>query len=134
MANARSIHIGLNNVNPDAYNGWDGALSGCINDANDMQAIADGLGYQSLLLTNSDATADRVIAEIGQAATDLQPGEILFLSYSGHGGQVTAGVRIVVLSDSCHSGTVLRKFTALQDMKRDLARTRAVPTPSQAAT
>src|SRR6266699_5033976 len=88
MANARSIHIGLNNVNPDDYNGWDGALSGCINDANDMQAIADGLGYQSLLLTNSDATADRVIAEIGQSATDLQPGEILFLSYSGHGGQV----------------------------------------------
>src|SRR6185369_9336075 len=88
MTNARSIHIGLNNVDPDGYNGWDGQLSGCVNDANDMQAIADGLGYTSLLLIDSDANCSRVISEIGQAADDLQSGDILFLSYSGHGGQV----------------------------------------------
>jgi hypothetical protein len=88
MTNAKSIHIGLNHVDPDCYNGWDGALAGCINDANDMQSIADGLGYQSMTLIDSTATADRVIAEIGQVATELQPGDILFLSYSGHGGQV----------------------------------------------
>src|SRR5690242_5428483 len=88
MANAKSIHIGLNHVDPSAYNGWDGALAGCINDATDMQTIATGLGYQSVMLVDSEATADRVIAEIGQAAADLQPGDILLLSYSGHGGQV----------------------------------------------
>lgn len=164
---ARSIHIGLNNVDPSAYNGWDGALSGCINDAKDMQAIADSLGYQSMLLTDSSATADRVIAEIGQTAADLKSGDILFLSYSGHGGQVedvngdeddaldetwvlwdrqliddelyalwgrfAAGVRIVLLSDSCHSGTVARMFAALQELSRDLKRTRSVPTPTQMA-
>ena len=39
MANARSIHFGLNHVDPGAYNGWDGELAGCINDARDMQAM-----------------------------------------------------------------------------------------------
>ena len=88
MVQAISINIGLNSVNPDCYNGWDGALLGCLNDAHAMQAIADRQGYMSVPIHGEEATADRVIGEIGQAAANLDDGGILLLTYSGHGGQV----------------------------------------------
>jgi hypothetical protein len=142
MTSAISINIGLNHVDADAYGGWDGQLAACVNDARCMQQIADDLGYSSVLLLDEEATADRVICEIGNAAREIDEGGILLLTYSGHGGQMPdtdgdeddnkdetwvlydrqlvddelynlwnqfgAGTRIVVLSDSCHSGSVTR--------------------------
>jgi metacaspase-1 len=143
MARGISIHIGLNQVDPVAYDGWDGALAGCINDAQAMRRIADGLGYTSTVLLDADATAGRVVGAIGQAARELSGDDILLLTYSGHGGQIedvngdeadrldetwvlydrmlvddelhalwaqfAPGARIVVISDSCHSGTIVRR-------------------------
>jgi hypothetical protein len=157
---AYSIHIGLNHVDPNAYGGWDGALSGCINDATDMKAIADTLGYSSQMLIDSDATGDTVVEKIGSAAQTLKSGDILLITYSGHGGSVNdvngdeedgkdetwalwdrqliddelyalwgqfaAGVRIVILSDSCHSGTMARLIAAYAELKVQATR----PMPS----
>ena len=149
MAKGKSIHIGLNTVDPAHYNGWDGQLQACEYDAKDMQAIAEGKGFESTIMLSKEATAEAVTEAIQQAAGELDKGDLLFLTYSGHGGQVPdtnsdekgdgndetwvlydrqlvddelfslwakfdAGVRIFVLSDSCHSGTVTRDlFDAL---------------------
>jgi hypothetical protein len=145
MATRRSIHIGLNSVDPDHYDGWDGTLMACESDADDMEELAESRGFQPTKLLTQQAKADAVIAEIEKAAEELDDGDFLFLTYSGHGGQVPdkndedeadrsdetwvlydrqlvddelyalwarfkPGVRIFVLSDSCHSGSVLRNI------------------------
>jgi len=143
MANGMSIHIGLNQVDPKKYQGWSGDLVACEADANDMEALATARGFatRKKILTKA-ATSANVISAIEEAATTLKSGDILLLTYSGHGGQLpdvddeeddhrdetwvlydrqlvddelyhlfgrfAAGVRIIVLSDSCHSGTVVR--------------------------
>ncbi|MGR9257472.1 caspase family protein [Rhizobium leguminosarum] len=138
----RSLHIGLNAVDPGHYAGWSGPLNACEFDAQDMYEIAGGLGYDANVLLTANATSDNVAGEIERAARDLSAGDIFFISYSGHGGQVPdfngdeedgvdetwclfdrqliddeqytlwskfkPGVRVLVISDSCHSGSVIR--------------------------
>lgn len=145
MSNAISIHVGLNHVDTNHYSaeGWVvPVLSGCLNDANAMRDIAVARGYTPTMLTESSATAPKVIAAIAEAAKKLTSDDHLLLTYSGHGAQIPdkngdevdgmdetwvlydrmliddelyclwsqfkAGVRILMLSDSCHSGTVAR--------------------------
>jgi hypothetical protein len=110
-----------------------------------MKSIAGRLGYQTQLLITKDATRDAVKSAIEGTAKQLSAGDIFFVSYSGHGGQVPdlnddepdasdetwclydgqliddelfqlwkripRGVRVLVLSDSCHSGSVTRVGT-----------------------
>jgi hypothetical protein len=147
MALGISLHVGLNRVDPAHYQGWDGELTACEFDANDMRAIAEGQGFEARSLLTKEATSDAVLAAIERAAGELDQGDLFLCTYSGHGGQVpdrngedeedrsdetwvaydrqivddelyalwsrfAPGVRIFVLSDSCHSGTVVRDIEA----------------------
>ncbi len=148
MPKGLSLHIGLNRVDPNHYQGWDGRLVACEADARAMSEIAVKQGYTSRMLLTQQATAAAVLGALQDAARQLDAGDILFLTYSGHGGQVPdtggdesegqdetwvlhdrmllddelyaqweafkPGVRIVVLSDSCHSGTAVRLFLAYE--------------------
>lgn len=139
---ALSLHIGINSVNPGDYAGWDGPLAACEFDAEDMAALAKSRGMKPTVLLTRKAKRKAVLTQLRKAAKALKSGDLFFLSYSGHGGQVpdttgdepdrndetwclfdgqliddelyfelsrfAAGVRVLVLSDSCHSGSVTR--------------------------
>jgi len=137
-----SLHVGLNSVDPKHYAGWSGDLLACEFDANDMAKLANASKMTSTVLLTKRATRDNVFKALRSAAKSLKKGDLFFLTYSGHGGQIPdvsgeeddkqdetwclydgeliddevfneltnfgEGVRIFVLSDSCHSGSVVR--------------------------
>lgn len=88
VAKGYSLHLGLNHVSTDHYEGWDGALNACVYDANDMASLAGSLGYKTKLLLDEKATRDAVIAAIKATAARMKAGDLFLFSYSGHGGQV----------------------------------------------
>jgi hypothetical protein len=84
----RALHVGLNKVDPKHYQGWDGELLGCENDARDLAAIAEQAGFDVTTILTADGTADAVTTAIGDAAKELADGDLFWLTYSGHGSQV----------------------------------------------
>jgi hypothetical protein len=94
MAKGYSLHLGLNFVDPKHYGGWDGELAACEFDANDMAAIAKAVGYaETTVLLTKEATAGRLIQEMLRLAKTLEQGDLLLLTYSGHGGQIPPGFK-----------------------------------------
>lgn len=139
----KSLNVESKAVDPKHYAGWSGPLVACEADARDMGQIASSQGFKTKALLSDKAKREAVLTNLAQAAQSLASGDVFFLSYSGHGGQLpdanadefddgqdetwclfdgqpvddelyTAfgkfkqGVRIIMLSDSCHSGTVAK--------------------------
>ncbi|ORY45301.1 metacaspase [Rhizoclosmatium globosum] len=149
----KALLVGIN------YIGSKHALAGCINDAHNLQNfLVQQYGYKtdqrSMLVMTDDnkdpryvPTTKNLLGAFHWLVYDARPGDHLFFSYSGHGGQVpdtndndrasgmddticpvdfeqsgqidsdllhkalvTAlpdGVKLVVVMDCCHSGTML---------------------------
>lgn len=143
MAKGISIHIGLNSVDSNHYDGWAGELIACEYDAKSMYTLARSKNFSAQFLKTKKATRQNVIKAIREASESLENGDLFLLTYSGHGGQIPdvngdetdddldetwvlfdgqllddelfnlwadfqEGVRIIVLSDSCHSGSVTK--------------------------
>lgn len=138
-----ALCIGVNRVDPTHYDGWDGKLQGCENDAIGMSKALKRRGFipPKILLTR-EATSGAVLAHLADLARAAQPGDIVVVTNSSHGGQVPdydgdefddrdeticmydrqllddelelawsqfrRDVRILFVSDSCHSGTMCR--------------------------
>lgn len=164
LQKGRSLHIGVNNVDQQAYQTTGTTvpvLAGCVNDAKSMQFLAADQGFVTQILTDDQATSSEVIRLVSSYAGELEAGDIFLLTFSGHGsqipdvngdeddsrdetwvlydrmliddelfqlfGQFAAGVRIFMLSDSCHSGTVARMTMqrAVIEKYRELSRVMA---------
>jgi len=176
MSKGISIHIGLNYLNSSHYidgrgKPWNGDLKACEKDARSMQTLAEKQGFQSQLFLTEQASSQNLIAAIDRAAKVLHKGDILLITYSGHGGQVPdqngefgeddvldetwcmydrqviddelyalwgnfkPGVRIFVLSDSCHSGTISKaELAAMLDNQSSKPAIKALPTDVVEAT
>jgi hypothetical protein len=140
MARGISLHVGVNKAS-DAFPNAP-TLFGCEKDATAMYEIAVTRGFaKHALLVGPNATYNKVVTTIKNAAAELESGDIFFFTFAGHGTsevdtdedesdhsdetillfdfllfddvlrkdlwpQFKPGVRIVMVSDSCHSGTV----------------------------
>ena len=80
----KAICVGINN-----YPGSSNDLQGCVNDANDWSALLSGLGFETSLMLDSQATRQNVKAALSGLVASAGEGDVIVFTYSGHGTQVT---------------------------------------------
>lgn len=77
------LHIGTN------YPGTSAQLAGCVNDAGDWRNLTYDLGFDdSVLLLDGKVTRDNVLDAINSRVARLGSGDLLVVTYSGHGSWI----------------------------------------------
>jgi len=161
-----SLNIGLNYLDARSYNGFEGWLNACENDATALAALAASRGYESCGNFTERATLGEFRRAMANAADTLKAGDSFFLTFSGHGGQLgtfteldgynetlcffngqlvdnefrdmlaafKAGVTVLCVLDSCHSGGMDRALDSIRRPRCLPARVRrALPVTIPAA-
>jgi len=141
--NGYALHIGINITDPNVYDNFP-TLSGCVNDADALAKITAREGFDTTMLTDVDATRDRIKREISRLANSADAGDLVVITFACHGSYVPnefgdeptdevivtydgfliddeirelilrfkQGVRVVWISDCCHSDTNTRAALA----------------------
>ncbi|HRI01823.1 MAG TPA: caspase family protein [Saprospiraceae bacterium] len=150
------IHIGLNYLDPESYSGWRGWLLGCVKDADAMRELIladkcvclyneagsiknfiDFVSTYSSIMCESDKlfiTYSGHGASIKDRSGDEADGkDEAWCFYDGlllddDVNKILMGVTgtVIVISDSCHSGTVTRGMKNLS-LTTDSKRTKQIP-------
>jgi hypothetical protein len=80
----KAICIGINN-----YPGFSNDLKGCVNDAQDWSALLQGMGFETSLILDAQATRTNVKTALQDLISTTNAGDVAVFTYSGHGTQVS---------------------------------------------
>jgi hypothetical protein len=80
----KAICIGINN-----YPGFSNDLKGCVNDAQDWSALLQGMGFETSLILDAQATRTSVKTALQDLISTTNAGDVAVFTYSGHGTQVS---------------------------------------------
>jgi len=80
----KAVCIGINNY-PGIFND----LKGCVNDAKDWSALLQGLGFETTLVLDAQATRANVKSALQGLIEATNAGDVAVFTYSGHGTQVS---------------------------------------------
>ena len=69
------------------YPGSANDLNGCLNDQKDVASLLVGLGFETKLFSDKEATKWAFISNVSRAISNLRSGDCLVIHYSGHGTQ-----------------------------------------------
>ncbi|MEL6590045.1 MAG: caspase family protein [Bacteroidota bacterium] len=88
MNTGYSLHVGVNFVNLAYYDGREGRLKVAVNDMRMMADLASNAGFTSpVCLANKQATIGAFKAKVMEFAEKAQSGDMVLITYSGHGAQ-----------------------------------------------
>lgn len=83
----RCLVVALTRVDPDHWNGWEGACPGADLDAWAQAEMRRAVGTPVVVLMNEQATIANVEAALRKLSAGMRDGDLLDIVYSGHGGR-----------------------------------------------